>query len=460
MNPVSLLGHCMELLSQIERSRSTPADTLTREYVRSRKYLGAKERRAISEIVFATLRTKNTAEVLTRRYIDKVNLPQPTSALASLMGTVAAVAPAWASFEPKPVLDAVAGMQTEPENALAALYNRTTGNALPLNWATEIRTMLGQLDCRNCSTAQISLAACLPEWMVESLQAGGMANEDIVALGRAFMHAAPLVIRCAQCDQSRDALLAELAHDGIVAHPAILSPLGLVVEQRTYLLDHPLYRSGAIEVQDEGSQLVAFALAPEEQWRILDACAGAGGKTLHIAQLQRDRGMVVATDGDPKRLRLLARRLRRHQFRSIHITHRGAHSARIIREESYDAVLLDVPCSGTGTLRRAPEIKWRLGRRQLERIVAKQKQILEQNHRYVRPGGVLLYVTCSILPEENHVIVAEFLEHHPEFVPDPLAHAFAKYRIPLSLSPDQWQLQLLPHLHGTDGFYIARLRRS
>ena len=459
MNPVSLLGHCMELLSQIERSRSTPADTLTREYVRSRKYLGAKERRAISEIVFATLRTKNTAEILTRRYLDTVCLPQPTSALASLMGSVAAVAPAWTSFEPTQVLDAAAGEQTEPARALTALYNRTTGSDLPTNWATELRTLLGQLDWRDGSITQVSLAACLPEWMVESLHAGGMESKDIVALGRAFMHAAPLVLRSAHNDQSREALLAELTHDGIVAHPATLSPSGLVIEQRTYLLDHPLYRNGAIEVQDEGSQLVAFALAPEEHWRILDACAGAGGKTLHLAQLQRDRGLIVATDGDPKRLRLLARRLGRHQFRSIHITHHGTHSARLLREESYDAVLLDVPCSGTGTLRRAPEIKWRLSRRQLDRIVAKQRQILEENYRYVRPGGVLLYVTCSILPEENHEVVADFLKHHPEFVPDPIAHAFARYHIPLSLLPDQWQLQLMPHLHGTDGFYIARLRR-
>lgn len=215
--------------------------------------------------------------------------------------------------------------------------------------------------------------------------------------------------------------------------------------------------TGAIEVQDEGSQLVAFALAPEEEWDILDACAGAGGKTLHLAQLQRDRGRIIASDADRRRLEQLARRLKRHRYRSIHLANLDGH--RSLQRTQFDAVLLDVPCTGSGTVRRAPEIKWRIHTRQLERIVAKQERILEQYHAYVRSGGVLLYATCSLLPEENQRVVERFLARHPEFEPDPLAPAFERYGIALPLSPDQWQFQLLPHRHGTDGFFIARLRR-
>ncbi len=457
MNPVSLLGHCMELLGQIERSRATPADVLTSSYTRARKYLGAKERRALSEIVFATLRTKNAAEHLTRTYFDESDLPQPSQALAALMGAIAAIAPAWASFNPQEVLDPAAGTATDPDHALAALYARTLGTELPAGWGDALRRMLPSLECSPCNRAQLALAACLPEWIVESLRTGGMLESEVLALGRALLRPAPLVLRSASLTQTREDLLEQFARDGIAARPTPLSPSGIVIEQRTYLLDHPLYRTGAIEVQDEGSQLVAFALAPEEDWDILDACAGAGGKTLHLAQLQRDRGHIIASDADRRRLEQLARRLKRHRYRSIHLANLDGH--RSLQRTQFDAVLLDVPCTGSGTVRRAPEIKWRIHTRQLERIVAKQERILEQYHAYVRSGGVLLYATCSLLPEENQRVIERFLARHAEFEPDPLAPAFERYGIALPLSADQWQLQLLPQRHGTDGFFVARLRR-
>ncbi|GBD05023.1 Ribosomal RNA small subunit methyltransferase B [bacterium HR20] len=457
MNPVSLLGHCMELLGQIERSRATPADVLTSSYTRARKYLGAKERRALSEIVFATLRTKNAAEHLTRTYFDESDLPQPSQALAALMRAIAAIAPAWASLTTQEVLEPAAGTATDPDHALAALYARTLGTELPAGWGDALRRMLPSLECSPCNRAQLALAACLPEWIVESLRTGGMLESEVLALGRALLRPAPLVLRSASLAQTREDLLEQFARDGIAARPTPLSPSGIVIEQRTYLLDHPLYRTGAIEVQDEGSQLVAFALAPEEDWDILDACAGAGGKTLHLAQLQRDRGHIIASDADRRRLEQLARRLKRHRYRSIHLANLDGH--RSLQPTQFDAVLLDVPCTGSGTVRRAPEIKWRIHAQQLERIVAKQERILEQYHAYVRSGGVLLYATCSILPEENQRVIERFLARHAEFEPDPLAPAFERYGIALPLSPDQWQLQLLPHRHGTDGFFVARLRR-
>lgn len=448
----------MELLTQIERARATPADALASSYTRARKYLGAKERRALSEIVFATLRTKNAAEYLAHAYFAAHDLPQPPPALAALLGAIAAVAQAWASFDPREVLDPAAGSSTNPDHALATLSMRILGTELPLGWADALRWMLTDLECTTSNTAQLALAACLPEWIVESLQASGMDSSEILTLGRSFLRPAPLVLRNASLTRTREHLLEELLRDGIAGRPTRLSPSGIVIEQRTYLLDHPLYRTGAIEVQDEGSQLIAFALAPEEGWRILDACAGAGGKTLHLAQLQHDRGSILAHDVDQRRLQQLARRLTRHRFRSIQLAHLDA-SRSPKPTTRFDAVLLDVPCTGSGTLRRAPEIKWRIHRRQVGRLAEKQERILEQYHGYVHPGGVLLYATCSILPEENQRVVERFVECHPEFEPDPLAPAFERYGIALPISPDQWQLQLLPHIHCTDGFFIARLRR-
>ncbi|GIV53809.1 MAG: SAM-dependent methyltransferase [Candidatus Kapaibacterium sp.] len=462
MNPQSLLGHCAEVLTQIERSRSTPADALVSHYTRSRKYLGAKERRALSEIVFTTLRTKNTAEHITVSLLEQSHVPLPAPALAALIGATAAVGPQWADFDPNALLDAAANSPTSLTDAFAHLYHARTQAALPDNWPEHLLRLLADLDAADeRSTSNLALASCLPPWIVEPLQQQGRTTAAIKELGRALLRPAPVTLRIAPPMVGRQAVLESLEREGIAAHPTLYSPDGVVLERRVQLLEHPLYRNGILEVQDEGSQLISFALNPEPEWRILDACAGAGGKTLHIARLQNDRGSIVASDVDPARLQNLRRRLRRHRFRSIQVEMLPRLSPAEQRTliARFDAVLLDVPCSGTGTLRRAPEIKWRLGPRQLERIIAKQERILHTYAPYVRPGGVLLYATCSILPGENECIIERFLDHHPDFVPDRLAPSFARWGIGLVVESTQWQLQLLPNVHGTDGFFIARLRR-
>jgi 16S rRNA (cytosine967-C5)-methyltransferase len=461
MNPRSLLGHCTEVLGQILRSRSTPADVLVSSYARTRKYLGAKERRALSEIVFATLRTKNTAEYITTRFLERSHLPVPPAELAALIGAVAAVAPCWADFDAADLLHAAAGHPAHPETALAELYQTATTARLPDDWTEQLRTMLAELVAAPADPAALGYAACIPPWIAEHLLGSGWTSNEVLQLGRALMRPAPLTLRRASPAITREQVLETLHREGIAAYPTRYSPDGITLEHRVQLLEHPLYRNGSIEIQDEGSQLVGYAVDPAPNWRILDACAGAGGKTLHIAQLQHDRGYVVASDTEPRRLQNLRQRLRRHRFRSIHIEMLapGTLSKHRRRWGSFDAVLLDVPCSGTGTLRRAPEIKWRLEPRKLERIVARQEQILRDYAPCVRPGGVVLYVTCSLLPAENEHVIERFLREHPDFAPDPITPALERWNIPLVCSPTEWQLRLLPHVHGTDGFFIARLRR-
>lgn len=457
MNPVSLLGHCAELLSQIERSRSTPADVLTSHYCRRRKYLGAKERRALSEIVFAALRCKNTAEYLVSSFAKHHQLPELPAAQASLVGALAAVAPQWARFDATPLLRSAAHTDICLKDTLEAFYRKQVGKELPNRWNDNLAVQLSSLATPDSTPASIALAACFPEWIVQHLRYYGWDTTAIVRLGHSLLTPAPLTLRLTGKNIDRTAVIEAWTQEGINAEPTQLSPVGIILDRRVNLLEHSLYRSGRIEVQDEGSQLVSYALSPDPQWHILDACAGAGGKTLHLADLQHDRGSIVASDVDPQRLRNLVRRLRRHQYRSIQVAMLPRERTR--RFDQFDAVLLDVPCSGTGTLRRAPEIKWRLQPSQLERIIAKQERILETYAPYVRSGGVLLYATCSVLPGENHAVVERFLDRHQDFVPDPLAPAFSRHGINVQLAPNQWHLQLLPSVHNTDGFFIARMRR-
>lgn len=461
MNATSLLGHCAEVLGQIIRSRSTPADALVSSYTRQRKYLGAKERRALSEITFATLRTLNTAEHILGMLVEQYRLPMPPKPIAALMGASAAVAPHWADFDAEALLNAASGNRIDPAEALSLLYHQTTTATLPQTWQYQLLDMLSQIDATENHPDSVAWKACLPVWIVEHLAEHGISYAEIVQLGRALIYPAPVVLRAASPAIDRDALLDALRREDIPARPTLYSPDGIVLEQRVQLLDHKLYRNGFIEIQDEGSQIVGYALDPEPHWRILDACAGAGGKTLHLARIQNDSGHIIASDTDPARLRNLRRRLSRHRFRSIQIEMlaRVPTATQRALQDTFDAVLVDAPCSGTGTLRRAPEIKWRIQPWQLERIIAKQELILRTYAPYVRSGGVLLYATCSLLPGENEKVIERFLDQHPDFEPDEIAPSLSRWGIHLSLSEAQWSVQLLPHRHNTDGFFIARLRR-
>jgi len=214
---------------------------------------------------------------------------------------------------------------------------------------------------------------------------------------------------------------------------------------------------GLIEVQDEGSQLLSLLLEPRRNEMVADFCAGAGGKTLHLGALMANSGSLYAFDVAPRRLDRLKPRCRRaglHNVRTIAIQHER--DSRIQRlTGKFDRVLVDAPCSGTGTLRRSPDIKWRSI--DLDRLASAQASILEAASRLLKPGGRLVYATCSLLREENEDIVAAFLSAHADFTVQPVNELLARRQIPLIMDGD-W-LRLLPHRHQTDGFFAAVLTR-
>lgn len=258
---------------------------------------------------------------------------------------------------------------------------------------------------------------------------------------------------------SRAALLAELTASGLDAVESELSPFGLVIRGGGNLALTSWYRDGYLSVQDESSMLVAEAVAPEAGMKVLDCCAAPGGKSAHMGELMKDQGHILANDLHEHKAKLIAEQAARLGLESI-MTASG--DALKLAEShvpaSYDRILLDAPCSGLGVIRRKPDLKWRKQPEDVAGIAALQRELLQSVSRLLKPGGVLVYSTCTTEQEENSRVVAEFLEHNPDF-------ASVSFQSPVwervkgtALAKGEG-IQLLPHHYGSDGFYIARLQR-
>jgi 16S rRNA (cytosine967-C5)-methyltransferase len=297
----------------------------------------------------------------------------------------------------------------------------------------------------------------LPDWLYERLAAQYGADETL-ALAQALNQPAPLDLRVNTLKTSREALLEALAADGIAAVPGALSPLAVRLRDKPALARHPLFLAGAFEVQDEGSQLLGYLLEPKRGEMVVDFCAGAGGKTLLLGALMRNTGRLYAFDVSDKRLAKLKPRLARSGLSNVHparIEHERDTKIKRLSGKA-DRVLVDAPCSGLGTLRRNPDLKWRQDESSVAELTAKQAAILAAAATLVRPGGRLVYATCSLLRAENEAIVEAFLAGHPGFTLVPAADVLARQGIEV----EGEMLRLLPHRHHTDGFFAAILERQ
>ncbi|MBI1292163.1 hypothetical protein GC173_13125, partial [bacterium] len=279
-------------------------------------------------------------------------------------------------------------------------------------------------------------------------------REEARALAAAMRQDPPLDLRVNTLRTSREDALAKLASLGLEGEAGALSPTCIRLKGRPRVHGLDLYREGLVEIQDEGSQLVSHVLDPRPNWKVLDACAGAGGKTLHLAALMKGRGEIHAHDRDERKLEDLRLRARKAQAGNIRVTQPGS-----IPFNAYDAVLIDAPCMGLGTLRRNPDIAWRgeIAPRMAD-MVERQAECLRSYAPLVRTGGVLVYTTCSFEPEET---VAMLEANLPEgFVPSPIAPVLAHSSIALELAENAHTITLLPSVHGTDGFFVARFLRE
>ncbi|MDP2143230.1 MAG: RsmB/NOP family class I SAM-dependent RNA methyltransferase [Gallionella sp.] len=303
----------------------------------------------------------------------------------------------------------------------------------------------------------LSVQAELPDWLIEKMRAS-YSDADILDIGRAMQQGAPLDIRVNTLLAKRDEVLEQLHAKKIEAAITPYSPLGIRLKEKIPLNKDALFTEGKVEVQDEGSQLLGFLLAPKRNDMVVDFCAGAGGKTLMLSALMNSQGRLYAMDVSEKRLTNLKPRLKRSGASNIQpmlIAHENDLKVKRLAGK-IDRVLVDAPCSGLGTLRRNPDLKFRQSPGSIEELTQKQATILASASRLLKKGGRLVYATCSILPEENQRIVEAFLAAHPDFVLKPAGEVLKQQKIELEMGD---YLELRPQLHATDGFFAAVLER-
>lgn len=304
-----------------------------------------------------------------------------------------------------------------------------------------------------------AVAANLPGWLMPHLKA--RFGADLTAEAAALCAEAGLDLRANSLKGGRDAAIAALAEDGVIAVPTPYSPVGLRVDGRPPLTRTRAWREGLVEVQDEASQLAALLVGARAGERVLDLCAGAGGKTLALAAAMANKGRLIATDADERRLNEAVARLRRADVHNVARHAIGAEGDKWLSRQKggFDRVLVDAPCTGTGTFRRNPDAKWRSSPEELAHLTALQARLLDRAADLVKPGGRLVYATCSILRAEDEDQIDAFLARRPDFRAVPLAEAWAATGSTRPAPGDGPGLVLSPARHETDGFFAAVLER-
>jgi 16S rRNA (cytosine967-C5)-methyltransferase len=307
--------------------------------------------------------------------------------------------------------------------------------------------------------ARLATAQSYPDWLVQRLVADrGLAESE--ALLAAMNRRAPLTVRANRLKNTRAELAQILDGEGVPSHPSELAPDALELNTHVNAYGLAAFKQGRFELQDAGSQLVAEVTAPPPRGTVVDACAGAGGKTLALGALLQNRGRLVAFDVGDKKLHELRDRARRAGLTNVQAIAVDAAPSdlELTLRDKADRVLCDVPCSGLGTLRRNPEARWRLSSADLDELPGLQRAILERYAPLVAPGGRLIYATCTVSSVEYDGVVDAFLAAHPQFVEVPLKEIVGRARA--EAVGDGRRLRVLPHVHDADGFFAAILRRE
>ncbi len=419
MHPNALLDLATELLRNVLKF-DAPADSVVSSFFRSHRALGARERHALAETVYHVLRRRAMLQHLAQ---------SGTGALERRL--------------------AILGWQGGDGLLRGALGPREQ------DW----RRQVGAIDPAGFSE---KLRHNLPEWLAHALRAE-LGDEEFWALVRALEVPAPLDLRVNTLKVRREDAQRSLQEAGIACEPTPYSPWGLRVPGKPALNRLPLFEAGAIEVQDEGSQLLALLVQARRGEMVVDFCAGAGGKTLALGAAMRSTGRLYAFDVSGHRLEALKPRLKRSGLSNVHpvqIAHERDDRIKRLAGK-IDRVLVDAPCSGLGTLRRNPDLKWRQSPQAVQELSVKQRAILDSSVRLLKPGGRLVYATCSLLRTENEEVADAFQAAHPELRRLDVAPVLEQAGVPdaSSLTRDGC-LRLWPHRHGSDGFFAVIWERD
>jgi 16S rRNA (cytosine967-C5)-methyltransferase len=418
MHPKALLDACSELV-RLTLKFDHPADAIVSRFFRDNRGLGPRERATLAETVYTVLRKKQLFDHF---------------------------APSGSG--PKERRLAILGFYGPRDFLKSALTDQEK------NW-------LDQCDQIKPQDLMERHRHNLPEWLVQPLK--DQLGAEFWPLVESLNQGAGLDLRVNALTAKRADVQKELGKAGIKAVPTPYSPWGLRLEDKPALNKLDVFTRGAIEVQDEGSQLLALLLDAKRGEMVVDFCAGAGGKTLAIGATMRNTGRLYAFDTSAHRLDALKPRLARSGLSNVHpaaIAHERDDRVKRLAGK-IDRVLVDAPCSGLGTLRRNPDLKWRQSLQAVEEMAVKQAAILQSALRLLKPGGRLVYATCSILPQENEAIAQAFSEGNSEFTPLEVGQIMSNLNVTDAAglcsggASGQQYLRLWPHRHHTDGFFAA-----
>lgn len=418
MHPNALLDLAADLLKRVLRFEH-PADGVVSDFFRQHRALGSRERHTLAETTYTVLRQRLLFQHLAQ----------------SGQGPI--------------------------ERRLAILGWQGNAGFLRGALGPPEQQWLEQVQAVDRATLPERLRHNLPDWLAEKLKAS--LGDDFWPFVDAMSEAAPLDLRVNTFKVKRDDAQAALKAAGIETEPTPYSPIGLRAQGKPALQKTEPFTRGDVEVQDEGSQLLVLAVDAKRGEMVVDFCAGAGGKTLALGAAMRNTGRLYAFDTSGHRLAALKPRLARSGLSNVYpiqIAHERDDRVKRLAGK-IDRVLVDAPCSGLGTLRRNPDLKWRQTAQGIDEMGAKQFAILSSAARLVKPGGRLVYSTCSLLDEENEAVAAAFdAEHAKDFTVLDVAEALGKAQVreagQLVRGP---YLRLWPHRHGTDGFFAAAWQR-
>lgn len=433
MTPGARIAAAIEILEKVERSGS-PAEDVVSSYIRGRRYIGSKDRRAITSRVFAILRRQarldwqSGSKEARTRVITDLSLSEGTST-----------------------------------QAFSDLFNGVGYAAQPLS--NDEKSLLRRLKDKSFENTNypLHIQSELPDWITKKLLARW--GDDFMIESQALNQPGSLDLRINTLKGDCTRALQVLQKDQIEANPTAFSPLGLRVKGRVNLQASTAFKGGFIEIQDEGSQLVAALVATKADMKTIDLCAGGGGKTLALSAAMKDGGPLIACDTDLDRLKKLKPRLRRSGVSNVTRHHLIGDNDPFYTEHALTAerVLTDVPCSGSGAWRRAPAQKWRLTPERLSELITLQQKIMNQAAALIIPGGRLIYATCSVLPDENERQLEWFLEQHLNFIAIPIPEIWKTTMgsiCPENAVSQGTYLSLTPAKHNTDGFFAAVLERT
>ncbi|MDI9408204.1 MAG: RsmB/NOP family class I SAM-dependent RNA methyltransferase [Candidatus Pacebacteria bacterium] len=440
MIPAARIQATIEILEEV--ASGGPADGVASGYFRGRRYIGSSDRSTIAESVYAILRRRARLDW----WINLVLERSPDSP------------------PPPPRHRMIANLILDENWSEARFTTEFNGDSYrPAALSRAERQLLLNLSGQSLDDSRQPewVQSEMPDWFLQRFKSQ---YPEADATARASLnHPAAMDLRVNRLRGDRERALAEIKAIGVSAAATELSPLGIRVGGRPALARYPLFQSGLVEIQDEGSQLIALLTEAVGGMKLLDYCAGAGGKTLALAAEMGNRGRIIASDISAKRLDRASQRLKRAGVHNVELRALTADNAKWFKRQasSFDRVLVDAPCSGSGTWRRNPDMKWKFSPVEIAELRQRQGDILRDAARFVKPGGGrLIYSTCSLLPEENDQIIEAFLVEHPgAFRQVSVASIWPRAVATAMPSGVGMSMQLSPHLHGTDGFFCAVLER-